>query len=248
MAPAGKVSEFCRKGIDWLCKSRLPSDITIVVDGVNFHLHKFWRNFLVALTCSLLQLSSAMVVELTPRNVVMVYCAGDYLEMTDEYGEGNLLSKSESFFHKNVLHNWIDSILALQSCEPVIHWAEKLHMVNKCVNAILVTVCADPSLFGWPMMMSCSLQSLGGSILWNGINTGARIRSSESDWWFEVTSFSLTLLCSHLMIHPHGFSSNEDSRVFFFCGSAKDETSCLAGVNSVTESASAWALIEILHR
>ncbi|KAM1819610.1 hypothetical protein ACFX15_001176 [Malus domestica] len=40
MAQAGKVSEFCRKGIDWFCKARLPSDIIIVVDGVNFHLHK----------------------------------------------------------------------------------------------------------------------------------------------------------------------------------------------------------------
>lgn len=38
-------------------------------------------------------------------------------------------------------------------------------------------------------MMYGSLQSPGGSILWNGINTGARIRSSESDWWFEDISY-----------------------------------------------------------
>ena len=50
-------------------------------------------------------------------------------------------------------------------------------------------VCTDPSLFGWPMMMYGSLQSPGGSILWNGINTGARIRSAESDWWFEDISY-----------------------------------------------------------
>jgi hypothetical protein len=39
------------------------------------------------------------------------------------------------------------------------------------------------------MMMYGSLQSPGGSILWNGINTGARIQSVESDWWFEDTSY-----------------------------------------------------------
>ncbi|KAL8089423.1 hypothetical protein AgCh_039034 [Apium graveolens] len=73
-------------------------------------------------------------VECTARNIVMVYCAANYLEMTDHYGE-------------------------------------------------------DPSLFGWPMLMYGSLQSPGGSILWNGINTGARIQSSDSNWWFEDVSY-----------------------------------------------------------
>lgn len=127
--------------------------------------------------------------ELTPRNIVVVYCAADYLGMTDEYGEGNLISKSESFFHKNILRNWKDCILALQSSELVMSRAEKLQILSKCLNALSMMVCTDPSLFGWPMMMYGSLQSPGGSILWNGINTGARIRSSESDWWFEDISY-----------------------------------------------------------
>ncbi|KAK7310146.1 hypothetical protein RJT34_07456 [Clitoria ternatea] len=50
-------------------------------------------------------------------------------------------------------------------------------------------VCTDPSLFGWPMLMYGSLQSPRGSILWNGSNTGGRIQSSESDWWFEDISY-----------------------------------------------------------
>lgn len=128
-------------------------------------------------------------VELTAKNVVLVHCAAGYLEMTDEFGEGNLLSKSESYFHKNVLRNWKDCILALQSSEPVLPRAENLHLVSKCLNALSMMACTDPSLFGWPMMMYGSFQSPGGSILWNGINTGARIRSSESDWWFEDISY-----------------------------------------------------------
>ncbi|KAL9293830.1 BTB/POZ domain-containing protein [Arabidopsis thaliana] len=39
------------------------------------------------------------------------------------------------------------------------------------------------------MMMYGTLQSPGGSILWNGINTGARMRSSGSDWWYEDISY-----------------------------------------------------------
>lgn len=138
-------------------------------------------------------------IELTPRNTILVYCATDYLEMTEEYGEGNLLSKAESFFYKSILRNWKDCILALQSSEPVMQTAERLQIISRCLNALSVMVCTDPSLFGWPMMMYGSLQSPGGSILWNGINTGARIRSSESDWWFDDISYLSIVLFERLI-------------------------------------------------
>ncbi|KAK8596168.1 hypothetical protein V6N13_000815 [Hibiscus sabdariffa] len=217
MAP-DKVFGFYKQGNDWLCKARLPSDITIIVDGVNFHLHKFpLVSKCGKIACIFEELKSAhdrtfttkleefpggldtflfaakfcygIRVEFTARNIIMVYCAADYLEMTDEYGEDNLLSKAKSFFLKNVLRNWKDCVLALQSCESCMPWAEKLDILQKCLNAVSTMVCTDPSLFGWPMMMYGSLQSPGGSILWNGINTGARIRSAESDWWFEDISY-----------------------------------------------------------
>ncbi|KAL0436982.1 UNVERIFIED_CONTAM: BTB/POZ domain-containing protein [Sesamum radiatum] len=218
MAPAGKISGFHREGNDWFCNTSLPSDITVVVDEVNFHLHKFpliSRCGKIATICEespstfeeiltvtleefpggadtffiIVKFCYGGRVEFTPRNVVILYCAADYLCMTDDYGEDNLLSKSESFFHKHILRNWKDCILALQSCEPVIPRADKLQIISRCMNALSVMICTDPSLFGWPMMMYGSLQSPGGSILWNGINTGARIQSNESDWWFEDISY-----------------------------------------------------------
>ncbi|XP_052173750.1 BTB/POZ domain-containing protein At3g44820 [Diospyros lotus] len=218
MAPAGKASAFNREGNDWFCNAGLPSDVTVSVDGANFHLHKFPLTSKCGKIAKAIEesqnihdgtfritlegfpggadifLLAAKVcygvrMEFTAKNIIAVYCAADYLEMTDEYGEDNLLSRSESFFHSNVLRNWKDCVLALQSSEPVITRADELQIINKCLNAISMMVCTDPSLFGWPMMMYGSLQSPGGSILWNGINTGARIRSSESDWWFEDISY-----------------------------------------------------------
>lgn len=228
MAPAAKVSGFHREGNDWFCNAGLPSDITLVIEEVNFHLHKFplmskcgkfakefeesqntqEKTFTPVLEgfpggpdtfLTAAKFCYGVRVELTPRNIVLVYCAADYLEMTDEYGEGNLLSKSESFFHKNILRNWKDCILALQSSKPVTLKADKLQITNKCLNALSMMVCTDPSLFGWPMMMYGSLQSPGGSILWNGINTGARIRSTESDWWFEDISYLSVSLFERLI-------------------------------------------------
>ncbi|KAJ4843597.1 hypothetical protein Tsubulata_029022, partial [Turnera subulata] len=215
MAPAGKLPEFRREGNDWFCNAGLPSDITVIVDGINFHLHKFplvsncgkmsricEESPEKALTTALeefpggpdvflfaVKFCYGMRVELTPRNIIMVYCAADYLEMIDDNGEVNLLSKSQNYFHRTILRHWKDCIVALQNSDPVIPRAEKLEIIKKCLDALSTMVCTDPSLFGWPMMMYGSSQSPGGSILWNGINTGARIRSTDSDWWFEDISY-----------------------------------------------------------
>ncbi|KAL1200906.1 BTB/POZ domain-containing protein [Cardamine amara subsp. amara] len=219
MSPVAKVSEFHREGNDWFCKTGLSSDTTVVVDDVKFHLHKFplvskcgklarmyeesksidkkslWTIVLeefpggsdtfliVARFCYRAR------VDFTAKNLVSIHCAAEYLEMTNEYGEDNLISQVETFLHKHVLRNWKDCILALQSSTPVLKSAEKLQMIPKLMNAVSTMVCTDPSLFGWPMMMYGTLQSPGGSILWNGINTGARMRSSGSDWWYEDISY-----------------------------------------------------------
>ncbi|KAI7756620.1 hypothetical protein M8C21_021371 [Ambrosia artemisiifolia] len=219
MSPAGKALGFYNEANDWFCNAGLPSDLTVVVNGVKFHLHKFpllsrsgkieklinetknndkdkgtsfitpedipggANGFLVAV-----KFCYGIHVELTPKNVVMVYYLADYLEMVDAYGDDNLFSKAENYLHKNVLKNWKDCLVALQNCEAFVAKADNLQIICKCLNAMSTIVCTDSSLFGWPMMMYGRLQSPGGSILWNGIDTGARIQSSDSDWWFDDAS------------------------------------------------------------
>ncbi|XP_010275928.1 PREDICTED: BTB/POZ domain-containing protein At1g30440-like isoform X2 [Nelumbo nucifera] len=133
--------------------------------------------------------------ELTASNVVYLRCAAEHLEMTEEYGEGNLIAQTEVFLNQVVLHNWKDSVKALKTCEDVLPQAEDLHIVKRCIESLAVKACIDPSLFGWPMMEHGGpMQSPGGSVLWNGISTGARPRKSSLDWWYEdVSTLSLPL-------------------------------------------------------
>ncbi|KAH6791797.1 Phototropic-responsive NPH3 family protein [Perilla frutescens var. hirtella] len=249
MAPVGRTSGFHRQGNDWFCNSSLQSDITVVVDEVKFHLHKFpliSRCGKIATIFEESESSSESTltvpleefpggadtffivvkfcyggrVEFTPRNIVILYCAADYLYMTDDYGDDNLLSKSQSYFHKQILKDWKDCILALQSCELVIPRADKLQIISRCINALSVMICTDPSLFGWPMMMYGSLQSPGGSILWNGINTGAKIHSNESDWWFEDVSYLCVELFERLIqtMEAKGISPENLARaIMYYC-------------------------------
>ncbi|ONK67337.1 uncharacterized protein A4U43_C06F19120 [Asparagus officinalis] len=224
MKLGSKADAFQRQGQAWFCTTGLPSDITVEVGDMSFHLHKFPllsksgvleklikekskdeeeegciitlsdipggpKSFeLVARFCYGVKL------ELTASNVVYLRCAAEHLQMTEEIAEGNLVSLTENFLNQVVLRSWKDSLKSLQTCDELLPYADDLHIVKRCIESLAVKACTDPNLFGWPMMERGSIQSPGGSVLWNGISTGARPRSFSSDWWYEdVSSLSFPL-------------------------------------------------------
>lgn len=122
--------------------------------------------------------------ELTPWNVAPLRCAAEYLEMTEEFCEDNLISRCERFLGQTILRSIRDSVRALKSCEDLMPLAEALGIPQRCVDAIAVRASSiDPSssLFGWPMNERTG--GVGASdrrvlanhpVLWNGIDTGLR--------------------------------------------------------------------------
>ncbi|KAM0067328.1 putative chromatin remodeling & transcription regulator BTB-POZ family [Helianthus debilis subsp. tardiflorus] len=58
-------------------------------------------------------------IELTPLNVALLRCAGEVLEMTEEYCEDNLISKTEWFLSQTVFKSLKNSIKTLKSCEDL---------------------------------------------------------------------------------------------------------------------------------
>lgn len=217
MKLGSKTDTFQRQGRAWFSATGLPSDVTVEVGETCFHLHKFpllsrsrllekliaeksgeeesciiklpdipggSRSFeLVAKFCY------GIKIELTALNVVYAQCAAEYLQMTEEVAERNLISESEVFLNQVVLRSWKDSIRALQTCDDLLPCAEDLNIVPRCIDSLAVKASMDPDLFGWPIMEHGSMQSPGGSLLWNGISTGARPRNRSSDWWYEDVSY-----------------------------------------------------------
>lgn len=130
-------------------------------------------------------------VDLTASNVGPLRCAGEFLEMTEEYSEDNLISKTERFFSQHVLKSLKDSVKALKSCERLVPLAETLGITERCIDSIASRAsAADPNLFGWPVSDGVN----GGrdsskQMLWNGIETGGRrkglARASNADSWLE---------------------------------------------------------------
>lgn len=218
-----KSNRFQREGQAWFCVTGLPSDIIIEVGEMSFHLHKFPLITRSGKLAKLMDAHSdekadishlqfpdipggadafelaakfcyGVLLELTAANVVVLVCAAEYLEMTEDYGEGNLIARSEVFLNQVLLRSWKESIRVLHGCEPVLAKAEEFGIVKRCVDSIAMKACTDPNLFGWPMMERGTVQSPGGSVLWNGISTGAKPRHSQTDWWYEdISVLSLSL-------------------------------------------------------
>lgn len=219
--PTSKTDSYQRRGQAWLCTTGLPSDIVVEVDQMSFHLHKFplvsRSQKLAKLVEEVaeedgeichVQLNNVpggsgafelaakfcygAKVELSSTNVVALRCVAEYLEMTQEFGEGNLIAKTEAYLVQVVLQSWPDSVSALQSCSSSMPEAQELGLVEKLVDSVCAKASMeDGSLGRWPMPdHQGSLQSPGGSLLWNGISTGARSRARGrgGDWWYEDVS------------------------------------------------------------
>lgn len=224
MKLGSKADAFQRQGQAWFCTTGLPSDIVVEVEDMSFHLHKFpllsrsgVMERLIAdaseqgdggCTISLHDIPGGaktfelvakfcygVKLEITAANVVHLRCAAEHLEMTEEYGEDNLISQTEMFLNQVVLRNWKDSLRSLQMCVDVLPHAEELNVTKRCIESLAVKASTDPNLFGWPVIEHGGpMQSPGGSVLWNGISTGARPKNVSSDWWYdEASTLSLPL-------------------------------------------------------
>jgi hypothetical protein len=120
----------------------------------------------------------------------------EYLEMTNEFGDGNLIVKIKAFLQQVVLRNWPDFVRALESCSSSMPQLEELGIVEKLNHSVCVKACTALSLVGWSIPKHQSLlQSPGGSVPWNGISTSARARVIRTDWWYDdLSTLSLPLL------------------------------------------------------
>ncbi|RWW69827.1 hypothetical protein BHE74_00022537 [Ensete ventricosum] len=117
-------------------------------------------------------------IDLSAWNVAPLRCVAEYLEMTEEVCEENLVARTERFLAQSVLPSIKQSIKTLKSCEDVLPVADDLGIAQRCVDAIAASASvSDPaSLFGWPINEGRRGGGGGGSgseqILWNGIETG----------------------------------------------------------------------------
>ncbi|KAL3633333.1 hypothetical protein CASFOL_022860 [Castilleja foliolosa] len=183
----------------------VPSDITIEVDASTFSLHKFplvSRSGRIRKLVAVNRVSGISKIELlglpggaesfelaaqfcygvnfeiTAANVAQLYCASDYLEMTEDYSNNNLLSRAEEYLESFVCKSLEVSVQVLIQCENLLPLADELKIVVRCIDAIASKACVE--------QIALSFSRLEYS------NSGRLHMSKhlkpEGDWWIEDLS------------------------------------------------------------
>ncbi|KAL0917107.1 hypothetical protein M5K25_012154 [Dendrobium thyrsiflorum] len=210
-----KPDGFIRREQSWHVSSDIPSDLVIKVGELTFNLHKYPLlsrsgkmnrmiyetsreldpNVVVELNdlpggFEAFELAAkfcyGIAVDLTAANIAGLRCAAEYLEMTEDLEEGNLIFKTEAFLSYVVLSSWRDSIVVLKSCEGLSPWAENLQIVRRCSESIAWKACANPRGIRWAYS---GRPSRTNSPKWSAAGGGdPRDSPVPADWWFEDVS------------------------------------------------------------
>ncbi|GLJ26184.1 hypothetical protein SUGI_0502320 [Cryptomeria japonica] len=193
-----------KQGSKWIF-SDVPSDIVVVVDGGAFALHKFplvsrsgrIRKIIADgrdSDVSKLQFPNlpggaeafelaakfcyGINFEITTSNVAALRCVAEYLQMTEDYADENLVARTEVYLNEVVIQSLEKSVEVLHSCENLLPLAEEVKILSRCVDGIASKACRE--------QMASSLSRLDYS-------SSGRLQSScqqncSGDWWVEDLS------------------------------------------------------------
>ncbi|KAH1229677.1 Coleoptile phototropism protein 1 [Glycine max] len=110
-------------------------------------------------------------IDITAANIVPLYCAAHFLEMSEDLEEGNLISKAEAFLTFQLLSSWKDTFRILKSSESISPWAKDLHIVKRCSEAI-----------AWKVFTNLNASSFTFE------NETPLSNNSVDNWWFKDVS------------------------------------------------------------
>ncbi|BBN02181.1 hypothetical protein MPTK1_2g13430 [Marchantia polymorpha subsp. ruderalis] len=188
----------------WCELTGLPTTITVHIWDRSFHLHKFplitrsgymkrmlmdSKEVKIPHDCPggpdtfeiVANFCYGSTIQMDSSNVAELRCAGEYLQMTEEYVKGNLCERSDLYLSQVVLQSWQDSMLVLLHCQNLQPYAEDLRIVSRCVDALAFMACmemVDPLERTARPGMSIESQ------FWSDISASTR-DSSSPDWWME---------------------------------------------------------------
>ncbi|KAI3713085.1 hypothetical protein L1987_71656 [Smallanthus sonchifolius] len=150
--------------------------------------------------------SYAVKIELSSSNVAPLRCAGEVLEMTEEYCEDNLISRTERFLSQTVLQSLGDSIETLKSCEHLMSLVEYLGIIERCIDSISAKVSAmDPSLFNWPVNEALNSHGTGA-----GRTADTSRATAGGDSWLDELTFLNPPLFKRLIMSMKGQNLNHE--------------------------------------
>ncbi|KAF6143009.1 hypothetical protein GIB67_041077 [Kingdonia uniflora] len=154
----------------WVFSQEIPTDVVVEVGEAKFSLHKFMllaksdyirKLIMESKDTDFTHISLSDIpggpeifekaakfcysvnFEITVQNVAALYCAAEYLEMTEKCCEGNLVGRTNEFLAHVALKSLSGAIVVLKSCEDLFPMAEELNIVKRCVDAVSIKACNE---------------------------------------------------------------------------------------------------------
>ncbi|XP_042380209.1 BTB/POZ domain-containing protein At5g48800-like [Zingiber officinale] len=181
--------------------SDVAVDVTIYVDGQSFLLHKFplvsrsgkiWKMVVESREPDLSRLELHEVpggaeafelaakfcygtnFEIMASNVAQLRCIAEYLEMTEQYQERNLIVRAEAFLNEVVFQSLEKSLEVLSSSNDLSPIVDEVGIVNRCIDAIVINASKEQLVSGLAHL-ECDSRS-------------GKLMMHCQDWWVEDLS------------------------------------------------------------
>nr|KAJ0212396.1 hypothetical protein LSAT_V11C400219460 [Lactuca sativa] len=213
-----------KKTSEWIFFHEIPSDVTVHIGGASFSLHKFplvSKCGYIRKIVSNPTDSDPLVIEihdvpggpegfelaakfcyginfeLSTENISIVRCVSEFLEMTEDYAIGNLVTRSEAYLDEVALKTLAGAVIILQSSVNLLPMAEKVKLITRCIDTIAYIVTKEREF--------CSSRSTD-----DLVSSSSHLKGIV-DWWVEdlivlrIDIFQRVLLA---MI-SRGFKQNE---------------------------------------
>ncbi|RDX80494.1 Root phototropism protein 2, partial [Mucuna pruriens] len=154
----------------WVFSPEIPTDVIVTVGEANFSLHKFIlaaksnyirKVIMEAEETDLTRIDLSNIpggreafekaakfcygvnFEITVHNVTALHCAAVFLQMTDEYCDGNLAGRTEDFLSQVGLSTLHSAVAVLKSCQQLLPFAADLAVVGRCIDVISSRACCE---------------------------------------------------------------------------------------------------------
>lgn len=165
-----RLSHAMERTGQWIFSPEIPTDVIVAVGEANFSLHKF---ILAAKSNSIrkvimeseesdltridltnipggqeafekvVKFCYGVNFEITVHNVAPLHCAAVFLQMTDEYCDGNLAGRTEDFLSQVGVSTLHSAIAVLKSCRQLLPLATEINVVDRCVDVISSKACRE---------------------------------------------------------------------------------------------------------
>lgn len=181
----------------WCEATGLPTSITVHVENRSYKLHKYplvsksgyLKRSLSDTSEITLTLESEIfefvanfcygsAIYMDPFNVAALRCAAEFLEMTEEYGRGNLCERTDLYLTQVVLQNWEDTLVVLQKCLALLPLAYEVQIVSRCVESLAHMACMEVLDPKQRKVKSAH------SHVWSDISGSLR-QTTNREWWIK---------------------------------------------------------------